>query len=143
MKFSLPPASTMSHALLLAYWVSVVSAFSHGDQRIPYGSHPRSWRYQNNVVRHGDHLQDISSRDTSINSTQIICKNPAPAIQAPKINTWSGLTDVETASILTWLFAQKDLNLTAHEPDSLIGNVTTGPRKPNVTLSGPEWDNKV
>ncbi|KAJ5745952.1 membrane copper amine oxidase [Penicillium odoratum] len=33
-------------------------------------------------------------------------------IQAPKKNIWTGLTDPEAASVLSWLFEQTDLNLT-------------------------------
>jgi hypothetical protein len=35
-----------------------------------------------------------------------------PDFKAPKANVWSGLTDVEAASVTQWLFAQSDLNLT-------------------------------
>jgi primary-amine oxidase len=34
-------------------------------------------------------------------------------IHAPKKNIWTGLTDPEAASVLSWLFKQADLNLTA------------------------------
>ena len=36
-------------------------------------------------------------------------------IKAPKANPWAPLTNVETASVVEWLFAQADLNLTVVE----------------------------
>jgi primary-amine oxidase len=48
----------------------------------------------------------------------------ATEVTAPKTNVWGGLTDVEAASVASWLFAQSDLNLTVSE---------------NAT----EWDNTV
>lgn len=36
----------------------------------------------------------------------------ATSITAPKANIWGALTDVETAGVVEWLFAQEDLNLT-------------------------------
>lgn len=46
------------------------------------------------------------------------------AVTAPKANVWSSLTDVEASSVVAWLFAQPELNLTVAE-------------------NGTEWDNTL
>jgi len=45
-------------------------------------------------------------------------------ITAPKPNPWAPLSDFETASVVAWLFAQEDLNLT-------------------VTADAGSWDNTM
>lgn len=53
------------------------------------------------------------------------CANAyASEIAAPNENVWGGLTDSEAASVVQWLFAQPELNLT-------------------VTANATEWDNTV
>jgi len=140
LKYLLSSAATLAvgSLFLTASCADGVSALSEPGIRLPYSEHPRSWRYQNNVVRHGG--GELGVREP-INSTQLICQNPAPPVQAPKHNVWGGLTDVETASVLGWLFHQKDLNLTAsHGPP--FGNLTAPPK--NVTqASGIPWENSV
>ncbi|KAF9886523.1 hypothetical protein FE257_011430 [Aspergillus nanangensis] len=49
---------------------------------------------------------------------------PAKAVDAPKENAWHGLSGDETASVVQWLFHQKDLNLT-------------------TTDDAGEWDNTI
>jgi primary-amine oxidase len=39
----------------------------------------------------------------------------ATPIKAPKPNIWGQLTGDEAASVIAWLFAQKELNLTVSE----------------------------
>lgn len=43
------------------------------------------------------------------------CTVGSTAVQAPKANPWKSLSNEETAAIVEWLFAQKDLNLTTTE----------------------------
>jgi primary-amine oxidase len=53
------------------------------------------------------------SRD--VNETVACAEALATPIKAPKSNIWGQLTDDEAASVVAWLFAQKDLNLTISE----------------------------
>ena len=123
--------------VLAASSLGGVAAVSQGGLRLPYSQHPRSWRYQKDVRRRAN--EELGTGN-AINSTQLICQNPAPLARAVKQNVWGGLTDVETASVLSWLFAQKDLNLTAHERSS-HGNLTAPPK--NTSHAGPQWLNTV
>lgn len=62
---------------------------------------------------------------TSSNSSRNACPDTAAtAITAPKTNIWGGLTDLEAAGVVQWLFAQEELNLT-------------------VSTDAGEWDNTV
>lgn len=48
------------------------------------------------------------------NTTVAACSDAAAhAITAPYENVWGGLTDAEAVSVVSWLFAQPALNLTA------------------------------
>ncbi|KAJ5587639.1 uncharacterized protein N7459_003404 [Penicillium hispanicum] len=49
---------------------------------------------------------------TRSSSAESCLKSNYTQIQAPRQNIWSGLTDPEAASVLSWLFKQPDLNLT-------------------------------
>ena len=52
----------------------------------------------------------IQSRD--VNETVTCAEAAATTIKAPKTNIWGSLTNDEAASVVAWLFAQEDLNLT-------------------------------
>ncbi|KAF2146772.1 uncharacterized protein K452DRAFT_323862 [Aplosporella prunicola CBS 121167] len=71
-----------------------------------------------------------SSRPSPKSSSAWMRKSPSctvPTAQlttAPKSNVWSGLTDTEAASVDSWLFGQKSLNLT-------------------VSKKAGEWDNSI
>jgi primary-amine oxidase len=49
------------------------------------------------------------------NETASCTETAATAIKAPKPNIWGPLTNDEAASVVAWLFAQEDLNLTISE----------------------------
>lgn len=48
-------------------------------------------------------------------NTTLCSESAARTVSAPKQNVWGGLTDEEAASVVSWLFAQPDLNLTVSE----------------------------
>lgn len=52
-----------------------------------------------------DKRWDLNQRDTCV-------VKDALDIEAPKENIWGGLTEPEAVSVVHWLFAQPDLNLT-------------------------------
>ncbi|KAK0724664.1 copper amine oxidase [Lasiosphaeris hirsuta] len=54
---------------------------------------------------------------------------------AKKVNIWAPLTDVETAGVVEWLFAQEDLNLTTTEEATPWDNT--------ITLVEALWPNKT
>src|SRR3569833_2757126 len=87
----------------LIFCADTALASLRGELRSPWtvdASHHR--RRQRCVVRNRD--------DSAANSTNLLCQTAAPAVTAPKANVWGPLTDLETASILEWLFHQKELN---------------------------------
>lgn len=56
-----------------------------------------------------------SSLEKRDNSTDdCIARHPSAA-EAPNENIWAGLSDKEAASVVHWLFAQPELNLTESE----------------------------
>ncbi|GKT48761.1 uncharacterized protein ColSpa_08942 [Colletotrichum spaethianum] len=69
-------------------------------------------------------LQGHQRRQEYNQADQTCIESEAVSITAPKENIWSGLTELETISVVSWLFAQPELNLTASE---------------NATM----WDNKL
>lgn len=50
-----------------------------------------------------------------VNETASCTEALAAPIKAPKANIWGQLTNDEAASVVAWLFAQKDLNLTVSD----------------------------
>lgn len=55
------------------------------------------------------------SHDNS-NSKSTVCNtSEANIISAPYDNVWAGLSDQEVVSVVSWLFGQESLNLTAAE----------------------------
>src|SRR3569833_2272115 len=101
-----------------------------GELRSPRtveASHHR--RMQRSVERNRD--------DSAANSTKLLCQTAAPAVTAPKANVWGPLTDLETASILEWLFHQKELNLTTRPTGPPFGNQTLPPPPGNVSQEPP------
>lgn len=52
------------------------------------------------------------STDSGPGFKETACVDSSNATSSPKPNLWSGLTDIEAATVTQWLFAQADLNLT-------------------------------
>lgn len=115
-------------------WFDYVSASLRGALRGPWVEHTGARRYQRDVVR-----RRADPPSGAMNSSPLHCQAPAPEVKAPKDNVWDPLSHVETASILEWLFHQKELNLTITPPK------LNGTGAPNETVPQPEsaWDNRV
>lgn len=56
-----------------------------------------------------------SSNSTGNSTTDDCVVQTAASVEAPGENIWGGLTDNEAASVVHWLFAQPELNLTSME----------------------------
>lgn len=60
-------------------------------------------------------LKQHAETKREVNETASCTEAPATTIKAPKSNIWGQLTNDEAASVVAWLFAQEDLNLTTSE----------------------------
>jgi primary-amine oxidase len=76
------------------------------------GGKSRGKRLIHDALRRGSEAH--VTRDDA-NKTVACAEALASPITAPKPNIWGQLTDDEAASVVAWLFAQKDLNLTVSE----------------------------
>jgi primary-amine oxidase len=56
----------------------------------------------------------VAKRNFTEDPPDCIIRN-AQATEAPKKNIWGGLTGEEASGVVSWLFAQSDLNLTESE----------------------------
>jgi hypothetical protein len=122
-------------AVGLGLWTDGALASPRDGFHLPWSTQPGARRFHDGVVRHG---RRDPSPPKQMNSTQLICDKKAPVAKAPKDNIWGPLTDVETAGVLSWLFQQKDLNLTAR-PVGTFTNLT----RPITNESFASLDNTV
>jgi primary-amine oxidase len=56
----------------------------------------------------------VSKRNVTEDPADCVVQN-AQTTDAPKKNIWGGLTGEEASGVVSWLFAQPELNLTASE----------------------------
>jgi primary-amine oxidase len=56
----------------------------------------------------------VAKRNVTEDPPDCVIQN-AQIIQAPKVNIWGGLTGPEASGVVSWLFAQPELNLTESE----------------------------
>lgn len=118
--FSAGAAATTLLALLP--WADLVLAHPSFEERAP--AH-RRWSIQRGRKFAGDVHRDVSKSPSHDSSKTTACNtSQSNTISAPYDNVWAGLSDQEAVAVVSWLFGQKRLNLTAAE-------------------DAGEWDNKV
>jgi primary-amine oxidase len=97
---------------LLAAWGQQADALrpdkAGNTPRTPYGTQ-----------RYGPWSKRTKS---AFNTTTYSCASTAPSVTASKPNVWAPLTETESASVVKWLFEQKDLNLTSYANASAWDN---------------------
>ncbi|KAB5578137.1 copper amine oxidase [Coniochaeta sp. 2T2.1] len=79
------------------------------DPKSPWVRH-KSGRGKRHLTAALSKSAGIQRRD--VNETASCSEAAATTIKAPKTNVWGSLTNDEAASVVAWLFAQEDLNLT-------------------------------
>ena len=60
-------------------------------------------------------LKQHAEARRDVNETEACAESLAATIKAPKTNIWAQLSNDEAASVVAWLFAQEDLNLTTSD----------------------------
>ncbi|KAK8234385.1 membrane copper amine oxidase [Phyllosticta capitalensis] len=109
----------------LATGLAVFSLLSHVVDQVSARPSPKSSSKWMKDSRARGGLGGARKNPIRLRDTGASCSAPvAQSIVAPKSNVWAGLTDAEAASVISWLFSQKDLNLT-------------------TTDDAGEWDNTV
>ncbi len=121
-------AAFLVSALAACVWLEPAAAVLRGQLRLPGASQAQHRRHQRSVERRASSAPSTAPWE---------CQAAAPAVNAPKDNVWASLTAAETASLMRWLYGQRELNLTARAADPPLGSLGGG------GTSGPTWDNTV
>ena len=99
----------------IASSVLVLTSLGHDALAVPTNNHKAAW------MRNGPgkkHITNVFKRavDSQRRAELPDCAETlTTTIKAPKSNPWAPLTNLETAGVVEWLFAQEDLNLTVAE----------------------------
>jgi primary-amine oxidase len=103
--------STMSIKRILTLWVfGLLSTITFAVPKPAHGHDAAGRSKKGHVGRRG---AKYYQNGTVFCATQALLANPAPYV-----NVWGGLTDVEAAGTVEWMFQQADLNLTVSESSS-------------------------
>jgi primary-amine oxidase len=103
--------STTPIKCILTFWVfSILSTITFAAPKPAHGHDAAGRSKKGHVGRRG---AKYYQNGTVSCATQAHLANPAPYI-----NIWGGLTDVEAAGTVEWMFQQADLNLTVSESSS-------------------------
>ncbi|KAI1868056.1 uncharacterized protein JN550_006544 [Neoarthrinium moseri] len=109
----LSPGAAATAIVALISFLELVYARPSPEPKVParvQWSHNRGKKIARTALRGA---LDGRSYNTTASST--CSTSEAVSIIAPHENIWAGLTDAEAVSIVAWLFAQPELNLTATE----------------------------
>ncbi|CAJ2507483.1 Uu.00g086690.m01.CDS01 [Anthostomella pinea] len=121
MRISTLPSPGAASSALLGLLASAELIYALPQPKVParmQWAHNRGKKIARNALR-----QSLEGR--SYSNVSVACStSQAASITAPSDNVWAGLTDIEAVSVVSWLFGQSSLNLTATE---------------NAT----EWDNTI
>ncbi|KAK0669179.1 putative copper amine oxidase [Cercophora samala] len=107
---SLSPRAVATSALLLTSFAQDVLARPSPDPKAPWVKNTGLGK-----KKMANHLKRAIMGDKRAVETPFCSETLATEIKAPKPNVWGPLVDVEVASVVEWLFAQADLNLTVSE----------------------------
>jgi primary-amine oxidase len=112
----------LATALLLSSLLSNLALARPSPE--PKSSWARKKKLANNIKRAAgqpplSQPQPLWRRD---NETVACAEALATTITAPYTNVWGELTDAEAASVVSWLFAQPELNLTTTENSTAWDN---------------------
>jgi primary-amine oxidase len=112
-KMSLPsPKALFTSALVLATLASHVLARPAPE---PKASWVRKGSGRKKMANNLKRAAEGSMRRQTSNATESCAETLATTITAPKTNLWAELSDVEAVSVVEWLFAQSELNLTTSD----------------------------
>lgn len=118
--FDSPPQLAHSALLLLSLAADVLARPSPD----PKSAWVRT-RGKKNLLKNSRRWINDTASSIPVSSAVPTClESNATVITAPKENIWGGLTDIEAAGVVSFLFSQADLNLT-------------------TTDEAGEWDNSV
>lgn len=113
-KSALSSAGAAATAVLaLLSWADLALARPNSEEKVP--THMR-WSNQRGKRLAGAVVQNMLEGRSHDNSKATTCNtSQANIISAPYDNVWAGLSDQEALSVVSWLFGQESLNLTAAE----------------------------
>ncbi|KAK3384889.1 copper amine oxidase [Podospora didyma] len=123
------PRAIVTSALLLTSLAQDVLARPSPEPKLPWGRHGAGKK------KMADHIKRAMAGERRANNESACAYTLTTTITAPKPNIWGPLTDVETASVVEWLFAQDDLNLTTTEDATAWDNT--------IVLVEALWPNKT
>lgn len=99
--------------LTLLSWADLALARPKSEERVP--THMR-WSNQRGKKLARTVVQNMLEGRSHDKSKATTCNtSEANIISAPHDNVWVGLSDQEAVSVVSWLFGQESLNLTAAE----------------------------
>ncbi|KAK4208151.1 copper amine oxidase [Rhypophila decipiens] len=122
----LSPRALVTSLLLLSTVTEDVFARPTVEPKLPWAYKGPSRKKMSNHIRRA--MGKKANNETC-------AKTLAKDITAPKANIWGALSDVETAGVVEWLFAQPELNLTTSDDAGEWDNV--------IQLVEAMWPNKT
>ncbi|KAK3690111.1 amine oxidase catalytic domain-containing protein [Podospora appendiculata] len=126
---SISPKSLLASALLLTSLSQDVFARPNPEPKVPWV------RKGSGRKKMAHNLKRAVEGERRATEPETCAQTVTTTITAPKANVWGELIDVETAGVVSWLFAQKDLNLTLTENATNWDNT--------IQLIEAMWPNKT
>lgn len=121
----------------LLCWVIVAALLLDIVSSVDFHRDPRDWDRNTRARQRLHHVSRNKATARSplprlrpANESQATCQAFAPEVKAAKENVWAPLTGPETSALLSWLFQQRELNLTRALDNPWFSNLT------NFTMRG-------
>lgn len=111
----LSPRALVTSLLFLSTLTEDVFARPTVEPKIPWAYKGPSRKKMSNHIKRAMGGKKVNN--------ETCAKTLAKDITAPKANIWGPLTDIETAGVVEWLFAQPELNLTLSDEAGEWDNV--------------------